>query len=74
MKHLLHREIYIKVALCSVVGGVPPHHFNVFAINEMVFFFYLYICKGINKLFADENKVTEHGLKLERWQGPPLIK
>ena len=37
MKHLLHREIYIKVALCSVIEGVPPHHFNVYAINEMFF-------------------------------------
>ena len=25
----------------------------------------------INKLFSEENKVPEHCLKLERWQGPP---
>ena len=27
----------------------------------------------INKLFSEENKVPEHHLKLERWQGPPHV-
>ena len=27
----------------------------------------------INKLFSEENKVLEHCLKLESWQGPPHI-
>ena len=27
----------------------------------------------INKLFSEENKVPEHCLKLERWQGPPHV-
>ena len=27
----------------------------------------------IKKLFSEENKVPEHCLKLERWQGPPCI-
>ena len=27
----------------------------------------------VNKLFSEENKVPEHSLKLERWQGPPHI-
>ena len=27
----------------------------------------------INKLFSEENKVPEHCLELERWQGPPHV-
>ena len=27
----------------------------------------------MNKLFSEENKVLDHCLKLERWQGPPHI-
>ena len=29
--------------------------------------------KQTNKLFTEENKVLEHCLKLEKWQGPPHI-
>ena len=27
----------------------------------------------INKMFSEQNKVREHGLKVGRWQGPPHI-
>ena len=32
-----------------------------------------FIHSWINKLLSEENKVPEHCLKLESWQGPPHI-
>ena len=29
--------------------------------------------RSVNELLSEENKVPEHCLKLEKWQGPPHV-
>ena len=47
--------------------------FYMYIINEVKIQTYIYekyiLWKGINKLLSEDDKVPEHGLKLERWQG-----
>ena len=62
--------------LCSFVEEIQIQNFDIYSVNEViihtqkyVFFFH----NWINKLLSEENKVPEHGLKLERWQGLPHV-
>ena len=34
---------------------------------------FIFCHEWINKLFSEENKVPEHCLNLEMWQGPPHV-
>ena len=53
----------IEVALCSFGEEIQTQKLrNIYFSHNW-----------INKLFSEENKVPEHCLTLERWQGPPHI-
>ena len=59
---------YFKGALCSFGG-------RKFSINEVIIQTQIYFFFSITEStkLSEENKVPEHDLKLESWQGPPHI-
>ena len=61
---------HLKGALCSSGEEIQTQNINIcYNTNSNMYFVPPHNC--INKLFSEENKVPEHCLKLERWQGPP---
>ena len=59
---------------CVVFGEeIKTLNFNICNINAYKLRDIIFYRDSINKMFSDENKLPEHCLKLERWQGPPDI-
>ena len=61
--------LYIKGAFCSFGEEIQTQNFHVYNINKRI----IQAHKWANKLFLEENKILEHCLELERWQGPPHV-
>ena len=50
---------------------IKTQNFNIYNINEVIIQTQMYFFfNWVNRLFSEENKLPEHCLKLESWQGP----
>ena len=66
---------HVKGALCSFLEAKFKLRIHYLHNNELIIQkqMYLFFQQLNNKLLSEENKVPEHWLKPERWQGPPHI-